>query len=376
VSAAQAVLPDVLVVDDGSGPETQAILEGLEGITLLRHETNRGKGAALQTGLEEAHRLGFTHAVSMDSDGQHLASEIPKFLAEAEQHPEAIILGDRDLVQAGAGPGSRIGRANSNFWTWVLTGIRLPDTQTGFRCYPLEPLSPLAFHCNRYDFEIEVLVRAAWSEVPIRSIPIAVRYYPKGAVERVSHLRLFEYARIAYLNTKLCFQKFCLPLPYLRLRCTRRYHEQGFVQRWRDTFLKSFVEEQGPPGRIAAAVALGLFWALAPVWGFQILLTLFFANLLGLSRPIALVATNISLPPVIPPILYGSLVLGRWALSLPEEVARITDLELAPDDAPAFVIGSLLLAVSVSLTGGVLTWLGVILGRALSGNTIPDEAEA
>src|SRR5690606_35049599 len=125
VRDALARCPDVIVVDDGSGLETTEILARIEGITVLRHEVNQGKGAALRTGFAEAHRRGFTHALSMDSDGQHLGSEVPRLLEAARAEPGALILGSRDLVAAGAGPGSKFGRANSNFWVWVATGERL-----------------------------------------------------------------------------------------------------------------------------------------------------------------------------------------------------------------------------------------------------------
>jgi glycosyltransferase involved in cell wall biosynthesis len=353
---------DVIVVDDGSGPETKAILAEFKDVVVMTHEANRGKGAALRTGLDEAHRRGFSHAVSMDSDGQHFATDIPRFFEEARAHPESLILGHRDLKAAGAGPGSRFGKVNSNFWTWILTGKHLPDTQTGFRCYPVGPMSKLALHCTKFDFEIETLVRGAWCDIELRSIPIGVRYF--APEDRVSHLRFVDYLRISHLNTRFCTQRLCLPPPYLRLRSQRSFHSQSFVQRWRTTFRKFFIEEQGSPAAIASAVGLGLFWGLAPVWGFQIVILMLCAHALGLSKPISLLAAHVSFPVAVPAILYASLVIGRLALGLPEGVTAPSDLEhLAPGDVQTWIVGSLLLATGVGLAGMFVSYLLIKLAR-------------
>ncbi|RMG14741.1 MAG: DUF2062 domain-containing protein [Planctomycetota bacterium] len=367
VRGALATVGAVLVVDDGSGEATARVLVELSRahpeLVVLRHPRNRGKGAALRTGFRAARERGFTHAVSMDSDGQHLAREIPRLLAEARAHPEAIILGARDLRAAGAGPGSRFGRLNSNFWVWVITGQRLPDTQTGFRCYPLAPLSELALFADGYGFEVEVLVRACWSGIPVRAVPVEVRYLPPG--ERVSHLRLRNHLRIAHLNARFVTQKICLPPPYLRLRSQRRFHELGFRARWGRALRTCFVEDPGPPGRLAAAVALGLFWGLAPVWGFQILLTLLTAGWLRLSKPIAVIASHVSFPLLIPPILYASLLIGRWLLGLPGSGAPPPTARALGEDALAWALGSLLLAASAAVVGGLATYCIARLLRRL-----------
>jgi glycosyltransferase involved in cell wall biosynthesis len=204
IRAAQRHLP-VIVVDDGSGPEAAQILESLPGIHLLRHPKNRGKGAALRTGFAAARELGYTHAVSLDADGQHYPDDLPDLLQASLQDTSAVILGVRDLAAAGAGWGSRLGRWLSNAWLRWAGGPRLPDTQTGFRVYPLHEIATLHLQGDHYDLEVEVLARAAWAGLPLRSRPIRVRYFPRA--ERVSHMGAPAMARVARAWLSLLWER-------------------------------------------------------------------------------------------------------------------------------------------------------------------------
>src|SRR5690606_35617176 len=136
------------------------------------------------------------------SDGQHYPSDLVKFLDQLEETPGALIVGGRNLNQENVPTKSSFGNRFSNFWFWVNTGISLPDTQSGYRCYPLKSLALQHYFTKKYEFEIEVMVRASWSGVPVLSIPVSV-YYPT-AEERVSHFRPFkDFSRISVLNTFL-----------------------------------------------------------------------------------------------------------------------------------------------------------------------------
>ncbi|MBW2258685.1 MAG: glycosyltransferase family 2 protein, partial [Deltaproteobacteria bacterium] len=123
--------PDVLVVDDGSSDGTGDAARAVDGVVVLTHPENRGKGAALATGLGYAHAHGFTHLVAIDADGQHLFEELPRFLEAARADPHAIHVGCREMD--GAPGSSRFGRRFSNFWIWVETGHRVGDSQSGYR---------------------------------------------------------------------------------------------------------------------------------------------------------------------------------------------------------------------------------------------------
>ena len=152
--AAQAHAP-VLVVDDGS----TVPLPELPGRTLVRLERNQGKAAALRAGFKRAAEMGFTHAITMDSDGQHFAEDLPKFLAIAREQPDALALGVRDFYAAGCPTHRRRSNAVSTFWFRVETGVRLGDTQCGFRCYPIALTQRLKTKSSRYAFELEFMVR-------------------------------------------------------------------------------------------------------------------------------------------------------------------------------------------------------------------------
>jgi len=358
---ALAECPDVIVVDDGSAPATREAIARVEGVLVLRHERNLGKGAALRTGFAEALRRGFTHAITIDADGQHLCADIPRFLEAAARSPDALIVGERDLAAAGAGRGSRWGRVNSNFWTWVETGVRLPDTQSGFRCYPLRSVGALHLASTGYDLEIEVLVKASWTGVPLTSIPIGVRYF-QGA-ERVSHLRPFvDFVRIGRLNTRLVTLRICLPPLFLRWICLAAGRDLPWRARWREGLGLLFQDENARPPWVAASVGLGLFMGIAPFWGFQFALTLLVAHALGLSKPIAAIASNVSFPLMIPPITFASLVLGRLLLGEPGRETSVTALSVGPADLQAWIAGSLILALLVATAGSLLTYLVLRIG--------------
>lgn len=192
----------VLVINDGCTDNTEEILSQCSGITIVRHPKNIGKGAAIRSAFEWALNNGYKYVVTIDSDGQHYPEDLPLFVESIQKNPDTLLVGARDL-EAKNMP-KRNTRANrwSNFWFKVTTGITLEDTQTGYRLYPIRRLQNISLISGKYEYEMEILVRASWRDIPIKSIPIRV-YYPSQE-KRVSHFRpLRDLMRIVRLNILL-----------------------------------------------------------------------------------------------------------------------------------------------------------------------------
>lgn len=176
----------LLVVDDGSTDGTADIAREL-GVAVVSHPQNAGKGSALGTGFVWFEERGFEAVVSVDADGQHRAEDAV-MLAKHPAPAGAIVLGVRDLVRDGAPKPNRFSNRFSNLWVSLFSGQRLADTQCGLRRYPLPATLELGAGGRGYDFESEILVRAARRGVPIVEVPVRVIYPPRA--ERVSHFHV------------------------------------------------------------------------------------------------------------------------------------------------------------------------------------------
>lgn len=176
----------VIVVDDGSTDHTARVLKTVSGIRVLRHPVNRGKGAALVTGMRCAALIA-DYAVTMDADGQHDPLDARKLTAVIPKDRRVIVVGRREMADAPWT--SRKGRAFSNFWVRVSGGPLVSDSQSGFRIYPLPETLHMGVAARRYQFEVEVLARAAWQGIVVVEAPITADY--TTALPRISHFRPF-----------------------------------------------------------------------------------------------------------------------------------------------------------------------------------------
>lgn len=191
----------IIVVNDGSTDNTAEIL-ARSPVTVITLPRNKGKGRALAKGFDHARQAGYRNAITMDADGQHAARDLPRFLQALDRHPGAMIIGCRPLEQENMPGKNTFANRFSNFWFAVQTGRYLPDTQTGFRLYPLERLKGTRSITSRYEAELEWLVRTAWKNIPQVPVPVDALYLPAG--ERVTHFRpVIDFLRVSLLNTCL-----------------------------------------------------------------------------------------------------------------------------------------------------------------------------
>ena len=202
----------LIIVDDGSDtPIADIIPSPHEKITILRHATNQGKGAAMITGAIEVQKCGYDYFVSLDGDGQHFASQIEKILFACDG-ADQIIIGARNFDINNVPNGSKFGRWFSNFWACWDTEQIITDSLSGFRLYPTSILD-LIIKTKRFDWEMEVIVKHAWKGRLIKEVTIEC-YYPTPE-ERVSHFKKFwDTAAIVMVHVKLLPWKFFLKKRY------------------------------------------------------------------------------------------------------------------------------------------------------------------
>ncbi len=213
-----------LLVDDGSGAECAGVLDALaaqhDQVNLVRLSPNQGKGAAVMAGMREAGRLGYSHILQIDADGQHNSDDIPGFLADSQRWPSDLISG-RPVYDESVPKGRLYGRYLTHVWVWINTlSLQIKDSMCGFRVYPLTSTLALLDRAKigkRMDFDVEILVRLHWAGVRVRNRPTRVTYPEDG----VSHFQLWrDNARISKMHAKLFFGML-LRSPLLLLRKLR-----------------------------------------------------------------------------------------------------------------------------------------------------------
>ncbi|NOX85006.1 MAG: DUF2062 domain-containing protein [Chlorobi bacterium] len=360
----QGYCPDIIVVDDGSTDNTKELLDNLENIEVISYEKNKGKGYAIRQGFKRALEKGFDYAATIDADGQHYASDLPVFAGKLKEEPDALIIGSRNIEIEGMPAKNTFANKFSNFWFRVETGQKLPDTQSGYRLYPVRLYRKWKFFTTKYEFEVEVLVRSAWSGIKIVPVPVRV-FYPKEE-ERVTHFRpLPDFARISVLNTVLVLITFLFIIPRNALRYLTRNKFMTIVK-------EQILAHNESPFKVSAALGFGVFMGIVPIWGFQMLAAAFLAHFMRLNKIIVLAASNISIPPMIPFIVYFSYKAGGLVLNHYEEISVETLQNLKTQIMAGnfyatldelgysifqYVIGALVFALVMGLATGVISYL-------------------
>ncbi len=292
----RALVPHVVVVDDGSSDiDVAKLLAGLD-VTVLVHAENRGKGEAIRTAARYVEEQGGVYMVTVDTDGQHLPFDINRFIPRLLEDDPAIIVGCRNFTTENVPFSSRFGRSFANFWLLVETGLNIDDCQSGFRAYPVKYLNRLQLRGSHYDFEAEVLARAAWAGLSLKMVDIDV-VYPKPE-ERVSSFRPFlDNLRLTHSHAMLVGRRL-LPLPHKRL-VTKKSAGLSLL-RHPGKVLRMLLKESATPEGLALSAAVGIFIAVLPIFFLHSWVILYFSQRLGLNKIVSLNIQHLAMPPFIP----------------------------------------------------------------------------
>lgn len=292
----------VLVVDDGSSDGGGKLLSDLD-CQVIRLDCNQGKGAAILAGAEFASGQGFEAIITVDADGQLDPAEAEKLAAATADQWPAIIVGTRQMNKDNAPGASLFGRAFSNFWIRLECGRELPDTQSGYRLYPIKELLALKTNCRRYDFEVEILTRSAWGGLPILSVEVAVHY--PAANERESHFhQLKDNFRLTCLHARLV-SRALLPWPHQRLLTkapekiiAERQERLSLLHPVR--FVKRLCLEHNSALQLASAAWMGIFLGALPLIACHTVAILYVCHRLHLNKLTAVTASQLCMPPLVP----------------------------------------------------------------------------
>lgn len=331
----------IIIVNDGATDSTSEILKEYSQLEQLNYIQNKGKGYALKLGFERALSLGYEYAITIDSDGQHYPDDLIVFIKEIEKYPNSLLVGARNMDQDSVPKGSSFGHKFSNFWYWAETGIKLTDTQSGYRLYPIALMKNITFYTNKFEFEIENIVKASWKGIRVANVPVKVLYDP---LERVSHFRPYkDFARITLLNIYLLIIAFLYIKPRDLFRTLKK---KGFKQ----FFIENVLKNQDSPVKKAGAIALGVFIGIAPFWGFQGVLAILLASVFKLNKTISFAFSNISIPPMIPFIVIASFKIGDVLLGSNTEFNTDDLLENLKilGNVKEYLLGSFVLATSAA----------------------------
>lgn len=354
-SDVKAMMYPVVFVDDGSTDGTLRKIKE-SGLPYLHYSPNRGKGYAIRKAFGYARDAGYDYVLTMDADGQHKASDICSFVEGLQDDSEALLVGARDLNARNMPGRNKFANRFSNFWFRVETGKKLQDTQSGFRLYPLRSVGGMRFMSRRYGFEVEVLVKSAWKGIPIKNIPISV-YYPPQA-ERISHFKPFrDFARIGCLNAVLVLYALLVYSPWRFCRALTKENVNRFIR-------ENITQTEESNHTVAASVGLGVFFGIAPIWGYQMVAAGIVAHFLKLNKVLSVISSNISIPPMIPFILYGSFCTGAWILGRDVHLdLQSISMENVSKDLFQYVFGACMFALACGISFYVITYVLLLIFR-------------
>ena len=354
-----AMLSNVIVVDDGSTDADVSSLLGGLAVVMLKHEKNLGKGQAILTASRSIEERGGVFMITIDADGQHDPSDVRRFFPVIEEDDRSVIIGSRDFNTGNVPASSRFGRAFANFWLKVETGVTVDDCQSGFRAYPVRYLNQLTFKGSRYDFEAEVLSKAAWAGLTLKTVPVSVCYPKPG--ERVSSFRPFlDNLRLTGIHSMLVGRRL-LPVPHHKLVKPATALNLSLL-RHPGKALKMLIRENATPEGLALSAAVGVFLAVLPLLFVHSLVILYVSLRLNLNKIVSLNVQHIAMPPVVPALCIEVgyyMRHGQWLTDLSFQ----TVFEQFSARLYEWLLGSLVIAPLLALLTGAIVFFAALAIR-------------
>jgi glycosyltransferase involved in cell wall biosynthesis len=353
VAECREILTHVVVIDDGStDADLIELLAGLD-VVVLRHEKNLGKGQAILTASQYVETHGGEYMITIDADGQHLPHDIHSFLQLLQEETPGIIVGCRDFTADNVPASSRFGRSFANFWLLVETGQVVGDCQSGFRAYPVRYINRIDFKGNHYDFEAEVLAKAAWAGLALKTVDIDV-VYPKPE-ERVSSFKPFlDNLRLTRIHTMLVGRRM-LPIRHKKLVASPNKPEVSLL-RHPGRVLKMLLKESATPEGLALSAAVGMFIAVLPILFMHSIVILYFSMRFNLNKIVTLNVQHLAVPPFIPALCIEMgyfLRHGRWLTDL----SFTTVFQQFSSRLFEWFLGSLIIAPLAALLVGAVMYV-------------------
>ncbi len=316
------------VVDDGSTDQTAGILEGWRAEDpatrrVVTQAQNRGKAAAMLRGFAAARGAGYSHALTIDTDGQLDPAEAPALVAAARDQPRRLVLGHRDDAAADYPGRSRFGRRLSNLAVLLETGRHVRDSQCGFRVYPLGLVSVVRCRAGRYAYETEVITRSLWAGADVVEVLVTCRYEVAGG--RVSHYRLGRDSLQGLLLHARLIGRTLMPLPHARVWADglglaegdagarpmwrRGLHWLNPFAAWRGLRRGKYRREE-----LAVGLSIGVFVANLPIYGLHTVSCLYVAGRLHLNPHLVVIGSSVATPPLGPVLIAAAIMTGHFML--------------------------------------------------------------
>ena len=356
----------VVVIDDGSTDTDVEALFSDSDIAVLRHEENRGKGRAILTGLRHVEDHGGRFMITIDADGQHCPQDIEKFIPLLQDDDTAIVIGCRNLEGEGVRRMTSFGRELGSFWLWAEAGVSIGDCHSGFRAYPVKYFSQMKLYGSHFDFEAEVLARASWAGLKLKTVEIdALCPEPRSRSSRFR--RVADNFRLGCMHARLVGRRL-LPFPHRKLVPSVERRVDPRVLLHPITMLKNLLKESATPGLLGVSAAVGTFLAALPLISVHTLVIVYVATRLQLNRVMAVSIQHLCMPPFVPMLcieLGYRMRYGRWLT----DFTTTTIFGELHQRLFEWFLGSLVVAPLAAVLVGGVVFLGAraMQGRAGAG---------